>query len=289
NGFLLERHLKMHPSETAVNGIYIAGAIQGPKDIPNSIAQAESAASKVVSLISKGVVELDPFIVYYDESKCDLCRLCENICGFNAIKIENQKLYLKQINCVGCGACTAMCPNDALYIPGFTKEQISAQIKAVLSKEKKEFPFIIAFLCNWCAYAGADLAGTSKLLYPTNVRPIHVMCTAMLNPVLVFESLFRGADGVLIAGCYEQDCHYKTGFIKAKTRYESIKEMVGELGINEKRVKIVSVSAGEGEKFAQVVKDFTKELVKLGPIKPGEYVKPVKKVLIKEKAKLDEL
>jgi len=289
NGFLLERHLKMHPSETAVNGIYIAGAIQGPKDIPNSIAQAESAASKVVSLISKGVVELDPFIVYYDESKCDLCRLCENICGFNAIKIENQKLYLKQINCVGCGACTAMCPNDALYIPGFTKEQISAQIKAVLSKEKKEFPLIIAFLCNWCAYAGADLAGTSKLLYPTNVRPIHVMCTAMLNPVLVFESLFRGADGVLIAGCYEQDCHYKTGFIKAKTRYESIKEMVGELGINEKRVKIVSVSAGEGEKFAQVVKDFTKELVKLGPIKPGEYVKPVKKVLIKEKAKLDEL
>jgi heterodisulfide reductase subunit A len=290
NGFLLEKHLKVRPSETSVNGIYLAGTIQGPKDIPNSIAHAESAAAKAIAMLSRKTVELDPHIVYFDAEKCDLCRLCEHICMFNAIKIENKKLELTDLNCTGCGACAAMCPNNALYIPGFKKEQISAQIKAVLSKKKRDFPLIVAFLCNWCSYMGADLAGTSKLIYPTNIRPIHVMCTAMLDPALVFESFFLGADGVLIAGCHEQDCHYSTGFIKAKTRYASISEMLAEAGINDKRVRIVSISAGEAEKFAHVVKDFKSELESLGPIKPNEYVKPeVEHEMKKEKAKLDEI
>jgi heterodisulfide reductase subunit A len=289
NGFLLEKHLKVRPSETSVNGIYLAGVIQGPKDIPSSIAQAESAAAKAIALIAKGKVELDPHIVYYDPEKCSLCRLCENICIYNAIKIEDKNLKLIQANCAGCGACAAMCPDDALYIPGFTREQILAQQKTILAK-KSEFPLIIAFLCNWCSYMGADLAGTSKITYPTNIRTIHVMCTAMLDPSLVFEAFFNGADGVLIAGCHEQDCHYGEGFIKAKTRYESIKELLIEAGINEKRVRIESVSAGEGEKFAQIVSEFKEEIEKLGPIKPNEYKRPlIMEERPKEKAKLDEI
>lgn len=272
-GFLLEKHLKVRPSESSVQGIYLAGAIQGPKDIPNSIAQAESAAAKSIALIASGKVELDPHIIYFDPEKCDMCRLCENICEFKALKIEGDKLKVTQVNCTGCGACAAMCHSDALYIPGFKKSQISAQITSVL-REKKESPLIITFLCNWCSYAGADLAGTSKITYPPNSRAIRVMCTAMLDPALVFESFFQGADGVLIAGCYEQDCHYDTGFIKAKIRYESIREMLSEVGINESRVKITSISAGEGEKFAKVITEFKAEIEKLGPIKPGEIKKP---------------
>ncbi|MFW9999343.1 MAG: hydrogenase iron-sulfur subunit [Candidatus Hodarchaeota archaeon] len=288
-GFLLEKHLKVKPSETLVSGIFIAGAIQGPKDIPNSIAQAESAASKSIALITRGKVELDPHVVYFNEDKCDLCRLCENICEFNALRIEDKKLKITQANCSGCGACVAMCPYDALYIPGFRREQISAQLKSVLT-EKKEFPLIISFLCNWCSYVGADLAGTSKINYPTNTRTIHVMCTAMLNPSLIFESFFYGADGVLIAGCHPQDCHYETGFLKAKSRYESIKEMLAEANINENRIKIVSISAGEGEKFAQVIKEFRDELKKIGPIQPGEYLKPPTTIKQPEdKAKLNEI
>ena len=274
NGFLLEKHLKVKPSETSVNGIYLAGSIQGPKDIPSSIAQAESAAAKSIALMAKGKVELDPHIVYVDKEKCTYCKLCENICMFNALEVSDKELNIIQANCTGCGACAAMCPEDALYIPGFRKSQISAQLNAILGK-KSEFPLIVTFLCNWCSYVGADLAGTSKITYPTNIRTLHVMCTAMLDPSLVFESFFNGADGVLISGCHEQDCHYDTGFLKAKTRYESIKEMLAESGINEKRVKIVSISAGEGEKFAKVVSDFKLELEKLGPIKPGEYQRPI--------------
>ena len=158
-------------------------------------------------------------------------------------------------------------------------------------KQKSEYPLIVSFLCNWCSYMGADLAGTSKLNYPSNVRSIRVMCTAMLNPSLVFEAFFNGADGVLIAGCHPQDCHYDTGFTKAANRFESIKELLGEAGIKMNRVKIESISAGEGEKFAQVISDFKSELVKLGPIKPGEFTKSsvTKKGKEKKKAKLNEL
>jgi len=151
-------------------------------------------------------------------------------------------------------------------------------------------PKIVGFLCNWCSYLGADLAGTSKIAYPTNIRAIRVMCTAMLDPSLVFDAFFNGADGVLIAGCHEQDCHYREGFIKAKTRYESIKEMLTESGINEKRVKIVSISAGEGEKFAQTISEFKEELEKLGSIKPDEYKHELpKEEKVKEKVHLDEI
>jgi len=289
NGFLLEKHLKVRPSETLISGIYLAGAIQGPKDIPSSIAQAESAASKAIALTAKGKVELDPHIVYFIEENCTYCRLCENICIYNALKIDEKQLKITPANCTGCGACAAMCPEDALYIPGFTKSQISAQIKALL-KQKRESPLIIAFLCNWCSYMGADLAGTSKISYPTNVTSIHVMCTAMINPSLIFESFFQGADGVLIAGCHPQDCHYNTGFIKAQTRYESVKEMLIEAGINEARVKIISISAGEGEKYAQIIEEFKKELTELGPIKPNEYKRLVyPKEQLKDKVSLDEI
>ena len=288
-GFLLEKHLKIKPSETSVNGIFLAGVIQGPKDIPSSIAQAESAAAKTVVLIASGKVELDPYVVHFDSAKCDMCRLCENICIYNAIKIEKDKLDVIQANCSGCGACAAMCPLDALYIPNFRKDQISAQIKTIL-KSKKESPLIIGFLCNWCSYMGADLAGTSKITYPTNIRTIHIMCTAMLDPSLVFEAFFNGADGVLIAGCHEQDCHYDTGFLKAKTRYSSIREILADVGINENRVKIVSVSAGEGERFAEIVSQFKDDLEKLGPIKPSEYQKFIlSEKEIKEKARLNEI
>ncbi|MFO8017652.1 MAG: hydrogenase iron-sulfur subunit [Promethearchaeia archaeon] len=271
-GFLMERHLKVKPSETSVNGIYLAGVIQGPKDIPSSIAQAESAAAKTMAILSKKEVELDPHIVYHNPDKCDMCRLCENICIYNAITFEDKELELTPANCSGCGACAAMCPNDALFIPGFTKEQLEAQIQTVL-KEKKEAPLIVAFLCNWCSYLGADLAGTSKLNYPTNVRPIRVMCTAMIDPAEVFQAFFHGADGVLIAGCHPQDCHYDEGFNKASTRYASIRDMLGESNINPKRVRIVSVSAGEGEKFAKVIDEFTEELEQIGTIKPDEFKK----------------
>lgn len=126
-------------------------------------------------------------------------------------------------------------------------------------------PNIVAFLCNWCAYAGADLAGTSRLIYPANVKPIRVMCSGRVDPVFVLEALKKGADGVLIAGCYPGDCHYQSGNYKANRRVILLKELLQQLNIDPRRVRFEYVSASEGQKFANVVKKFVEEIKEIGP------------------------
>jgi len=130
----------------------------------------------------------------------------------------------------------------------------------------KEFePNIIGFLCNWCSYAGADLAGTSRIKYPPNIKSIRVMCSGRVDPVFVLEALKKGADGVLIAGCHPGDCHYQSGNYKTNRRIKLLKNFLKEMGIDPARVRFEYISASEGQKFAQVVTDFVDELKKLGP------------------------
>jgi F420-non-reducing hydrogenase iron-sulfur subunit len=126
-------------------------------------------------------------------------------------------------------------------------------------------PLIIGFCCNWCSYAGADLAGTSRYEYPPNIRLIRVMCTQMIPPWLVVDALTKGADGVLITGCHIGDCHYVDGNVKAQRRVDALSVMLQDMGLEPERLKLEWVSAGEGEKFAKVVRDFTNEVRRLGP------------------------
>jgi len=130
----------------------------------------------------------------------------------------------------------------------------------------KEFePNILGFLCNWCSYAGADLAGTSRMKYPTNLKSIRVMCSGRVDPAFVLEALRKGVDGVLIAGCHPGDCHYQSGNYKTNRRVKLLKKLLEELGIDPKRVRFEYVSASEGQKFATVVTEFVGEIKKLGP------------------------
>ena len=138
----------------------------------------------------------------------------------------------------------------------------------------KEFePNIIGFLCNWCSYAGADLAGTSRIKYPPNIKSIRVMCSGRVDTVFVLEALRKGADGVLIAGCHPGDCHYQSGNYKTNRRIKLLKKLLGDMGIEPERVRFEYVSASEGLKFAEVVTDFVNELKKLGPSPLKELVK----------------
>lgn len=262
DGYFLEEHLKMRPSQSTIKGIFLAGLAQGPKDIPETIAHAESASSKAIAMMSKGYIELDPRKIKYDVDKCIKCKLCVQICNFGALEYKDDRVVVSDPSCAGCGACQAMCPSGALSIPGFTKDEIFTQIEAPLTP-KKISPVILAFLCNWCSYAGADLAGTGKMQYPPNVRIIHVMCSAMVDPLYIFSAFSNGADGVLVAGCYEQDCHYNTGFLKSETRSKAIKEILAKMGINPARFMIESVSAGEGKKFKGLIINFVEKLKNL--------------------------
>jgi len=126
-------------------------------------------------------------------------------------------------------------------------------------------PLILTFCCNWCSYAGADLAGVSRMQYPPNIRIIRVMCSGMVHPNLVMDALTKGADGILICGCHPGDCHYQEGNLKAEARAEAIKLMLQDFGIEEERFRLEWVSASEGGRFAQVVTEMVEEIRQLGP------------------------
>ncbi|MGB9713683.1 MAG: hydrogenase iron-sulfur subunit [Candidatus Bathyarchaeales archaeon] len=135
-----------------------------------------------------------------------------------------------------------------------------------MSGEKNFEPKIVGFLCNWCAYAGADLAGVSRIQYPPNIRIIRVMCSGRIDPAFILEALKDGADGVLVAGCHlPSDCHYLSGNFKALRRVTLLKKVLQEFGIEPERVRLEWVSASEGDKFAAVVKDMVEQIKKLGP------------------------
>jgi F420-non-reducing hydrogenase iron-sulfur subunit len=127
-------------------------------------------------------------------------------------------------------------------------------------------PRIIGFLCNWCAYAGADLAGVSRIQYPPNIRIIRVMCSGRIDPAFVLEAFKDGADGVLVAGCHlPSDCHYISGNFKAMRRINLLRRVLKDFGIEPERLRLEWISASEGDKFAAVVRSMVDDLKKLGP------------------------
>ena len=126
-------------------------------------------------------------------------------------------------------------------------------------------PNILGILCNWCTYAGADLAGTARMQYPPNVRVIRIMCTGRLDPAFVLKALSVGADGVLISGCHIGDCHYLAGNFKSRRRVALLRKLIEEYGYDRERLRMTFVSASEGALWAEVVQDMVNTIKKLGP------------------------
>jgi F420-non-reducing hydrogenase iron-sulfur subunit len=126
-------------------------------------------------------------------------------------------------------------------------------------------PQIVAFCCNWCSYAGADLAGVSRFQYPPTARIIRIMCSGRLEPQFVLRAFELGADGVLVAGCHPGECHYISGNERAKERVARTKELLDVLGVDSRRLRLEWISASEGIKFAKTMDEFTKQLIELGP------------------------
>lgn len=135
--------------------------------------------------------------------------------------------------------------------------------------EKMFEPKIIAFLCNWCSYAGADLAGVSRYQYPTNTRTVRVMCSSRVDPTLIIEMFIHGADGVLVGGCHLGDCHYITGNYYTEKKIKLAKKLLKKAGFDTQRLRLEWVSASEGERFSKVVADFVNEIKTLGPSPVG--------------------
>jgi F420-non-reducing hydrogenase iron-sulfur subunit len=126
-------------------------------------------------------------------------------------------------------------------------------------------PKIVGFLCNWCSYAGADLAGTSRLKYPPNVRVIRVMCTGRVDERLILKAFIAGADGVLVCGCHPGDCHYQKGNLNARRKMTGLIPFLEAVGIGKDRLRLEWIAASEAPKMAETVKSFTQTIRELGP------------------------
>ena len=125
-------------------------------------------------------------------------------------------------------------------------------------------PLIIGFLCNWCSYAGADMAGTSRQAYPSNIRILRVPCSGRVDPLLIVKCFEEGADAVLVAGCHPGDCHYNEGNYYSRRRFALLRELLDFMGIEKERFRIEWVSASEGKRFAKIISEFTEDMTKLG-------------------------
>ncbi|MBE0519956.1 hydrogenase iron-sulfur subunit [Candidatus Bathyarchaeota archaeon] len=290
NGFFMESHPKLKPIDTAVDGVFLAGACQGPKDIPYSVSQGSGAASRAATILSKKTWKIEPIVSVVDPEKCRnvtvKCGICAEHCPYGSIKIiEKQPAEVMTAMCHGCGTCVAECPADAITQMHFTDAQIFAQIRAALEVNPEDK--ILAFLCNWCSYAGADLAGTSRFEYPPTIRPIRVMCSGRVDRDFILEAFRLGAGMVMVGACHlPYDCHYISGNYQMKARMDALAPMLQKLGLSSERLRVEYISAAEGVKFAEVVREMTDQMYALGKAKikaENEKLRPILEKMLKRK------
>jgi len=292
DGFFMESHPKLKPLDAPTDGIFLAGACQGPKDIPYSVSQGCGAAARAATVLSKKTWKIEPIIAVVDPSKCrnvtTKCGICAERCPYGAIKAEEkQPAQVITAMCHGCGTCVAECPADAIQQMHFTDAQILAQLRVALEKNPEDK--ILAFLCNWCSYAGADLAGTSRFEYPPTIRPIRVMCSGRVDRDFVLEAFRLGAGMVLVAACHlPYDCHYISGNWKMKARMDALAPMLHKLGLSPERFRVEYVSAAEGVKFAELIREMTEQMKALGKERikaENEKLRPILENMLKRKEK----
>ncbi len=282
DNFFLEAHVKLRPSDFATDGIFLCGTARGTATISEIIAQAMSAASRATTILSKDILVTEGIIAKVDPALCIGCNRCAEVCNYGAVGVKYEEgLMVSEVNpllCKGCGDCAAECPAEAITLSHFGRIQIEPMITEAAKIEISDGqPKIVAFLCNWCSYAGADLAGVSRYQYPPNIRTIRVMCSGGIPKSFIYQAFLNGADGVFIGGCHLGDCHYIAGNQDTLRRTNEIEKTLGSLGIHPERFLRKWISASEGKLFAQTITEFTEKVKELGPIE-NDYKK--KEVII---------
>lgn len=271
DGSLMELHPKLGPVQTAVQGVYLAGTSQGAKDVREAMAQAMAAAGKAGALLARGEIEKEPLTAQHDPAKCIGCMRCVKVCPFNAIEQigpagKGGTVRIIDAACMGCGNCAAECPVDAIDMPYFTKQQVMAQIDAALAQNPEQK--CLVFTCNWCSYAGADLAGIEKRQYPASARVIRTMCSARFEEDFVARAFELGAGAVLITGCRltdsGSDCHYNYANVHTKKRFERWQKKFAKQGIAEERLQLRWISAAEGKEFAEKITEMDEVVRRYG-------------------------
>lgn len=259
DGFFQEAHIKLGPLDFASDGISLCGCAKNPKSLKETCEEGIGAAMRASIPMKNGYIEAEGIVADIDLTHCNSCSICWKRCPYSAIKVnENKEPEVIKALCKGCGLCAADCPKDCITIVHYSDDQIFAQLEAALEENAQEK--IIAFVCHWCALGGVDMAGVSRLQYPTNARLIRVMCSARVSIKMIEHAFELGVAGVLVAGCEFPTCHYITGNYAAETRLKRTRKKLAKKGYDPEKLWHTWCSAADGPKFANVMRDMVKEL-----------------------------
>ena len=257
DGFLMESHPKLKPVDAPTRGVYFAGFCESPKDIKDSVCQAGAAASRAGTLLGAGHVQVEAITSRIDEAACQKCGQCAAVCPFGAILWKKGEVaVVVEAACAGCGACGATCAFGAISMRHFTDDQLLAQVRAILADRPQDKVFV--FACNWCSYAGGDMAGISRMSYPASNRIVRTMCSARVSEEMVLEAFRCGAPVVLVSGCHYADCHYINANRQTVKRVQRLWDTLEKAGVRPERLQLEWISAAEGQKFARVMEQLEK-------------------------------
>ncbi len=259
DGFFQESHVKLGPLEFATDGVSLSGCAKAPMAFKESSEAGIGAAMKASIPMQKGFIETEGIVADIDLADCNQCGLCSKRCPYSAIKVDDaESPEVIQALCKGCGLCAADCPKECISIVHYSDDQVFAQVEAALEEEAGKK--IIAFVCHWCALGGVDMAGVSRLQYPSNARLIRVMCSARVSMKMMQRPFELGAAGVLVAGCEFPTCHYIEGNYAAEKRLKRAQKKLAKAGYDPEKLWNVWCSAADGPKFANTMRTMIKDL-----------------------------
>lgn len=256
DGFLQEAHPKFRPVDTLVDGIFIAGCAQGPKDIPDTVSQASAAAARAIRLMNKGVYEIEPITAFVRPHLCDGCEECLSICPPKAIQMENGKAVVNGALCKGCGLCCSYCHSEALDLAYYTTQQLMSEIEMALVSKKEEETRILIFADNTCAYRLADNVGTARLSYPAETRVIRVPSSSRITPKMMLYAFAKGADGLFIGECDYKASPYSGSGETIQRNIGIVREILNEIGSDGGRINFT-------ELLASLLTDYYKTITNL--------------------------
>jgi len=280
DGFFMESHPKLKPVDAPTRGVYFAGFCESPKDIKDSVCQAGAAASRAGALLNAGQIAIEAITSVIDSESCQKCGLCASVCPYGAISWKKGEIAtVVEAACAGCGACGATCTFGAITMRHFTDEQLVAQVRATLAERPEDKVF--AFACNWCSYAGGDMAGISRIKYPSTNRVVRTMCSARVSEDMVLEAFRCGAPVVLVSGCHYADCHYINANRQTVKRVNRLWDKLEKAGVRPERLQLEWISAAEGQKFAKVMR----QMEELRQTVTGEEIEHAREALKPKKKK----
>lgn len=267
DGFFKEAHPKYKPVDTLVEGVFIAGTAQGPKDIPDTVAQASAAAARVMVTLAQKEFKIDPILAFVDQNKCDGCEICIENCPKNAIVMNGKgKAEVVEALCLGCGSCIASCPTEALDLHAYTSDQLYASIEAILLNKPEDEKRILVFADNNCTYRVADALGVRKMKYTAETRIMRMPSSGRVTPNLIMYAFKKGADAVLIGDCEINNLPVPWTSKIGKENIEIAKKRLQDAGVKDDRIFFEEFNAGALQRFIDTVTNISETMKGYEPI-----------------------